>query len=74
MLKGSIPVDSYVKNKNVKVLVYNGTTYAATLNQSNIQNNNNKFYIIQVLESETNSNNFYFFTRWGRVGVPGQMA
>ena len=45
-----------------------------TLNQSDIKNNNNKFYILQVLESESNPNNFYFFTRWGRVGVIGQMA
>ena len=50
-MKGSIPVDSQVQAKNVKVCVYNGVTYAATLNQTNVQNNNNKFYIIQVLES-----------------------
>jgi len=49
LLKGSIPVDPQVKNKNVKVLVYNGVTYASTLNQANIQNNNNKFYVLQIL-------------------------
>lgn len=42
------------------------------MNQTNVQNNNNKFYIIQVLESQSNPNNFYFFTRYGRVGVEGQ--
>ncbi len=48
-MKGGIPLDPHVKNKNTKVLVYNGVTYAATLNQSNVQHNNNKFYILQVL-------------------------
>jgi len=28
--------------------------------------------MLQILQSDTNSNNCYFFTRWGRVGVPGQ--
>jgi hypothetical protein len=44
-------VDPHVQTKNVKVLVYNGVTYGATLNQTNVQHNNNKFYILQVLES-----------------------
>ena len=73
-LKGSIPVDPQVQAKNVRVLVHNGVTYAATLNQTNVQHNNNKFYILQILESETNPNNCYFFTRWGRVGVVGQKS
>ncbi len=37
-------------------------------------NNNNKFYILQILQSDTNANNCYFFTRWGRVGVQGQIS
>ncbi len=73
ILKGKIPVDPYAI-KDTKVAVHNGITYASTLNQSNVQHNNNKFYILQVLESENNPNNFYFFTRWGRVGVVGQMS
>ena len=36
-------------------------------------NNNNKFYIIQVLQSDSNSQHCYFFTRWGRVGAKGQV-
>lgn len=58
----------------MRVLVHNGVTYAATLNQTNVQHNNNKFYILQIVESESNPNNCYFFTRWGRVGVVGQKA
>lgn len=49
-------------------------TYAKTLNQSNLAANNNKFYILQILHSESNPSNFIFFTRWGRVGVEGQRA
>eukprot|EP01059_Diplonema_ambulator_P008230 TRINITY_DN1777_c0_g2_i2.p1 TRINITY_DN1777_c0_g2~~TRINITY_DN1777_c0_g2_i2.p1 ORF type:complete len:726 (+),score=343.48 TRINITY_DN1777_c0_g2_i2:114-2180(+) len=45
--------------------------YQCTLNQTNIVNaNNNKFYIIQLLESDK-GNQWWLFTRWGRVGVPG---
>lgn len=68
-------MDQYVSIRDkVKVYVKDGSTFAATLNQSNVQNNNNKFYIIQVLQHEADPNNFSFFTRWGRVGVPGQLA
>lgn len=49
-------------------------TYGKTLNQSNIMNNNNKFYILQILQNETNPDRFIFYTRWGRVGVEGQRA
>jgi len=58
----------------VHVLTSGSQTYDQTLNQSNLTQNNNKYYILQVLENDTNSNNFYFWTRWGRVGVPGQNA
>lgn len=43
------------------------------MNQSNVDHNNNKFYIVQVLLEEA-SNAFYVWTRWGRVGVPGMNA
>ena len=39
------------------------------LNQTNIGQNNNKFYVIQVLENGNNL--FYNFTRWGRVVSEG---
>jgi poly [ADP-ribose] polymerase len=44
------------------------------LNQSNLDHNNNKFYIIQALQSDSSPNEFYLWNRWGRVGVPGQNA
>jgi len=55
------------------VLVDGGKVYSATLNQSNLDANNNKFYIIQVLVHETTGNH-HLYNRWGRVGVPGQDA
>jgi poly [ADP-ribose] polymerase len=42
-----------------------------TLNQTNIGDNNNKFYIIQGVKS---GSGLYLFTHWGRVGYGGQQA
>ena len=50
--------------------VFNGKYFSCTLNKSDLDKNNNKFYIIQLLEHDT-TNNLVLFTRWGRVGVPG---
>lgn len=48
-----------------------GIIYDASLNQTNINNNNNKFYRIQLLESVFDGS-FVTWTRWGRVGDRGQ--
>lgn len=45
--------------------------YAVILNQTNIGENNNKFYIIQLLINNED-NNYYIWTRWGRVGENGK--
>ena len=58
---------------NYRVLVDGGKVYSATLNQSNLDANNNKFYIIQILVHET-TGAIHVWNRWGRVGVPGQNA
>ena len=50
---------------------FNGKFFSCTLNKSDLNANNNKFYIIQLLEHDTN-NTLVLFTRWGRIGVPGQ--
>lgn len=48
--KGGAAVDSFVPNSSAyRVLVDVDKVYSATLNQSNLDDNNNKFYIIQVL-------------------------
>lgn len=38
------------------------------LNQTNIQNNNNKFYLIQLLENKLGGD-YCVWLRWGRVGM-----
>lgn len=38
--------------------------YDCMLNQTNIGQNNNKFYVIQVIKS---GNTYYTWNRWGRV-------
>ena len=74
VIKGGAAVDALVPNKdNYRVLQDAGKSYSATLNQSNLSDNNNKFYIIQILQHET-TGNVFVWNRWGRVGVPGQNA
>jgi len=45
--------------------------YNIKLNQTNIGPNNNKFYIIQLLQDDTG---WALWTRWGRVGARGQSS
>ncbi|KAJ3158236.1 Poly [ADP-ribose] polymerase 2 [Geranomyces michiganensis] len=47
--------------------------YDAMLNQTEVSNNNNKFYIIQVLKDD-NADAYYVWNRWGRVGARGQTS
>lgn len=56
----------------VKVYSDHGYAYDKMLNQSNMDANNNKFYVIQLLQDKTNSTKFWVWNRWGRVGVDGQ--
>lgn len=50
-----------------------GTPWACMLNQTNIAQNNNKFYVLQLLEDATASR-WWLWTRWGRVGFKGQSS
>ena len=75
IVKGAAPVDEHFFDQHkYHVLVHNNHVYSATLNQTNVSNNNNKYYIIQVLQSDANPNTNYLFTRWGRVGSSGQSS
>ncbi|KAL9136640.1 MAG: hypothetical protein Q9175_002152 [Cornicularia normoerica] len=50
-----------------------GLNYDASLNLSNIEGNNNKFYYIQLLyRTDTDRFKFAVWTHWGRVGEGGQ--
>ena len=49
--KGGAAVDQFVPNKDsYRVFQDGGKSYAATLNQSNLEGNNNKCYSIQILQ------------------------
>ncbi|OAA72364.1 poly polymerase 2 ADP-ribosyltransferase 2 [Cordyceps fumosorosea ARSEF 2679] len=70
-----IPVDNFCPLPGVQVYIDpdSGVIYDASLNQTNASNNNNKFYIIQLLH-DPKANKFSTWTRWGRVGEPGANA
>ncbi|XP_009618006.1 poly [ADP-ribose] polymerase 2 [Nicotiana tabacum] len=71
--KGAAVLDHYLPDDiktRYHVLQQGNEIYDAILNQTNVGNNNNKFYIIQVLEND-NGGNFLVYTRWGRVGAKG---
>ncbi|XP_039005647.1 poly [ADP-ribose] polymerase 2-like [Hibiscus syriacus] len=53
------------------VLQQGDDIYDAMLNQTNVGQNNNKFFVIQLLESD-DLKTYMVHNRWGRVGVKGQ--
>ncbi len=68
-------VDPQVANKLLCHVFDDGSkVYHASLMWTDLKNNNNKYYIIQILQDDTNPNSFRVFNRWGRVGAPGQFA
>ena len=75
--KNGIVVDSLVpQSQNYHVVpddsnTYNGEYFSCTLNKSNLERNNNKFYILQLLQSDID-NSYNLFIKWGRVGVKGK--
>ncbi|XP_023559896.1 poly [ADP-ribose] polymerase 2 isoform X2 [Octodon degus] len=73
LLKGKAPVDQECTAKLGKAHVYceGNDVYDVMLNQTNLQFNNNKYYLIQLLEDDA-QRNFSVWMRWGRVGKMGQ--
>jgi len=70
--KGLAPVDSECPGAEGYHVFCEGTeVWDVMLNQTNIQNNNNKYFLIQLLQSDNNSG-FSVWMRWGRVGYKGQ--
>ncbi|KAJ5218093.1 uncharacterized protein N7498_000192 [Penicillium cinerascens] len=75
----NIPVDEaflreHIQHKDPNVYIDDAELiWDATLNQTVAAQNNNKFYIIQLL-SVSNGQNYFTWTRWGRVGEHGQSA
>ncbi|KAL8737665.1 MAG: hypothetical protein Q9181_001455 [Wetmoreana brouardii] len=69
-----VPIDEgFDESVNAQVYVDDdGIIYDASLNQTNIGGNNNKFYRLQLLHDE-NGEQWFVHTRWGRVGEFGQV-
>ena len=56
-MKGTAVVDEMVENPNdYRVLNDNNKDWTATLSMSDLKNNNNKFYKIQILVEEITGN------------------
>ena len=67
---GKIPVDEgfpQYANGPYHVHEQDGIMYNAMLNQTNIDQNNNKYYIIQIIKHNI-KDEFITLCRWGRVG------
>ena len=71
--RGCVDPDSNLSDA-AHILEVNESVYQCTLNQSNISANNNKFYILQILERDIHTSagpNIWTFLKWGRVGALG---
>jgi len=70
--KGGVPVDKYFQEANeYHVYQKDGEVWDCMLNQTNVGANNNKFYVIQLLEKDSGTS-YCVWNRWGRVGQKGQ--
>lgn len=73
-----VELDQAVEDKDryiiveAKPLEYEDKYYAITFNYTNVKNNNNKFYIIQLLQ-DVHTKQYGVLFRWGRVGRFGQI-
>eukprot|EP00292_Cryptomonas_paramecium_P007934 CAMPEP_0113719688 /NCGR_PEP_ID=MMETSP0038_2-20120614/35989_1 /TAXON_ID=2898 /ORGANISM="Cryptomonas paramecium" /LENGTH=354 /DNA_ID=CAMNT_0000648159 /DNA_START=8 /DNA_END=1069 /DNA_ORIENTATION=+ /assembly_acc=CAM_ASM_000170 len=71
-VKFGIPLDDSIPQKfkdSHHVYRAGSDIWDAKLNQTNTVMNNNKYYFIQLLESDKpDSGSYYVWTRWGRVG------
>lgn len=72
--KGRVVLDSQIPSDiqtTHHVLAEGEEVYDAMLNQTNTLQNNNKFFLLQLLEAD-NGLSYKIFYRWGRVGHYGQ--
>ena len=63
------PIDTCCKIKGM-VLEDKSVHYSCTLNQTDIESNKNKFYIMQIINDSTN---YHLYIRYGRVGENGKI-
>lgn len=71
-VKGRVAVDAeYTNASGVRVFDDGIKAWSVTMNQTKMNTNNNKYYIIQLLQSESDKGLYYVWMRWGRVGFKG---
>lgn len=61
-------IDTHCTYQSGSIVKDNNTIYSCTLNQTNISSNQNKFYIMQIINT---SNKYIVFIRYGRIGETG---
>ena len=66
-VKGHI-IDEHCSVKG-ELIEHNGKVYSCVLNQTDIDANKNKFYIMQLIK---NGSMYTLYTRWGRISEPGR--
>ncbi|XP_052818983.1 poly [ADP-ribose] polymerase 2-like isoform X2 [Mya arenaria] len=72
VMSGKAPVDAECPLLGKAHVYYEGKDiYDCMLNQTNVANNNNKYFLIQLLEDDKGKT-YYTWLRWGRVGYSGQ--
>jgi len=64
------PIDTYY-TKSGNIYINNDNAYTCTLNQTDIETNKNKFYIMQIIY---NNSTYDHFIRYGRIGEPGKSS
>ena len=64
-------IDEYSQNKKGQILKSNDSIYHCVLNQTSINENKNKFYIMQLIK---NGSCIYHLIRYGRIGEPGKVS
>ena len=76
IFSGKAIIDSSLSTlKSAEVYSEGEDVYDVMLNQTDLNNNNNKFYIVQLIQSlSAAKKQFSVFTRWGRVGLKGQCS
>ncbi|KAI4273525.1 MAG: hypothetical protein L6R38_006326 [Xanthoria sp. 2 TBL-2021] len=68
----NVPLDEGFQDDAIVYIDDDDIIYDASLNQTNIGGNNNKFYRLQLLY-KAKDDTYFTHTRWGRVGDFGQM-
>ncbi|KAE9409403.1 PARP-domain-containing protein [Gymnopus androsaceus JB14] len=71
--RGAAPVDDMSGKVSTHLVYVNEEcVWDAMLNQTNIKENNNKYYVLQLLHPIGSPESCILYTRWGRVGENGK--